>query len=529
MLCQSGCTQDKPLPAPEVPVEPVPTEPPPPVPPPALPPLEVTNPVIPGDFADPSVIKVGTEYWATATSSEWAPHYPLMRSPDLLHWEQVGSIFPEAPTWAEGNYWAPELAEDRGRYYVLYTARKKGGPLCVAVATATQVQGPYTDHGPLVCEDLGSIDGAMIRDENDRLVLVWKLDGNSRDLPTPLWAQEMTEDGAGYKLTGERTRILLNDVPWEGQLVEGAHLVRRNGWFYLFYAGSGCCGVNCNYGAGVARSRTLRGDWEKNPLNPIVKSNADFRCPGHGSIVTDTHGRDYLLYHAYRTTDSVYVGRQGVLDVITWGADGWPSINGRRGTGGKVLATPPPVVETFSSPALAPGWQWPNKSKPRFSLADGHLTLAPEATRTAHPLGGLLVRATPSGTYTAETRVDVMGLAAGALVGLSAVGDEENAVGLGLQGDQVVLWRRQGGRQETLASVAAPASADGTYLLRMTAKSGRLYRFALSTDGTSWLDVGPEQNGDVLPPWDRGIRVGLTVGGAAQASARFDSLRITPE
>ncbi|MFY0579132.1 family 43 glycosylhydrolase [Cystobacter fuscus] len=182
-LAVTGCTQDTPKPPPVTP----PVEPQPPVEPPPEPltPLEVTNPVLSGDFADPSVIKVGEEYWASATSSEWAPQFPLLHSKDLLHWEQVGAVFTQQPSWSEGNYWAPELAVDRGRYYVFYTAKKKGGPLCVAVATASQPQGPYTDHGPLVCEELGSIDGAIIRDENDELFLVWKLDGNSRGLPTP--------------------------------------------------------------------------------------------------------------------------------------------------------------------------------------------------------------------------------------------------------------------------------------------------------------------------------------------------------
>src|SRR5690242_13860626 len=180
--------------------------PPPPTP---LAQLDVTNPVLSGDFPDPSVIKVGDEYWATATSSEWAPQYPLLRSKDLLQWEQVGIIFQQPPEWSEANYWAPELAVDNGQYFVLYTAKKKGGSLCVAVATASQVQGPYTDHGPLVCQELGSIDGALIRDENNKLFLVWKEDGNSRGLPTPIWAQPLSEDGT--RLEGERTQILLND------------------------------------------------------------------------------------------------------------------------------------------------------------------------------------------------------------------------------------------------------------------------------------------------------------------------------
>src|SRR6218665_953422 len=527
-LCAPGCTQDKPVPTPPMPVEPTP-EPVPPGPPPSVPPLEAINPVLSGDFADPSVIKVAAEYWASATSSEWAPQYPLLRSPDLIHWEQVGTLFQEPPAWSEANYWAPELAVDQGRYFVLYTAKKKGGPLCVAVATATQVQGPYTDHGPLVCEELGSIDGALIRDENDKLFLVWKLDGNSRGLPTPIWAQPLSEDGTGYKLTGEKTQLFVNDVPWEGQLVEGPHVIKRNGWFYIFYAGSGCCGRDCNYGVGVARSRTLLGGWEKNPLNPIMRNNESFKCPGHGSVVTDAQGRDYLLYHAYRTTDSVYVGRQGMLDVITWGEAGWPTITSRRGPGGKVLAAPAAFVDEFTTPTLAVGWQWPNGQKPTITLAEEQLTLAPSEGRADNPVGAILARSTQSGAYRAETRVDVSGLTGGAQAGLAAGGDPENAIGVGLRGDKVQVWRRQGGKQETVATADAPAATGNTYHLRMTTRAGHLFHFAVSADGTTWTTVGEEQNGDFLPLWDRGVRVGLTVGGASGDFARFDSLRITPE
>ncbi|WP_437603300.1 glycoside hydrolase family 43 protein [Sorangium sp. So ce590] len=116
-----------------------------------------TNPVVPGDFADPSVIRVGHESWATATSSEWGAPFPLLRSTDLVNWERVDTVFPELPSWAAGSLWAPEISEDGGRYDVFYTARQRGGPLCVAAASAAAPGGPYTDHGPLTCMEVGSL------------------------------------------------------------------------------------------------------------------------------------------------------------------------------------------------------------------------------------------------------------------------------------------------------------------------------------------------------------------------------------
>src|ERR1044072_4810479 len=102
------------------------------------------NPVLAGDHPDPSVIRVGNEYWATATTSQWAPIFPLLRSRDLVNWTLEGAEIEAPPAWSSGSYWQPEINEPRGRFFVYYTARRTNGPLCVAVATATKPGGPWT-------------------------------------------------------------------------------------------------------------------------------------------------------------------------------------------------------------------------------------------------------------------------------------------------------------------------------------------------------------------------------------------------
>src|SRR3954469_9654109 len=89
--------------------------------------------VMPGDHPDPSVVKIGNEYWASATTSNWLPAFPLMKSADLIHWQQAGAIFDRKPEWADYYFWAPEISYDNGKIYVYYAAHKKGGNLCVAV------------------------------------------------------------------------------------------------------------------------------------------------------------------------------------------------------------------------------------------------------------------------------------------------------------------------------------------------------------------------------------------------------------
>ena len=176
------------------------------------------NPVLAGDYPDPSVIRVGKDYWATATSSEWAPQFPIMHSTDLVNWTVVGSVFDEPPAWSVANYWAPEIAEYKGRYYMYYVGRKQGGPLSIAVASADKPQGPYKDHGILVSQAAGSIDAVPTLDENGERYMLWKEDGNSRKLPTIIWAQRLSEDGT--KLLGEPRELFRNDAKWEGAVIE---------------------------------------------------------------------------------------------------------------------------------------------------------------------------------------------------------------------------------------------------------------------------------------------------------------------
>lgn len=211
-------------------------------------PPEIINPVLPGDRPDPTVIKVDDTYWASATSNEWAPLFPIFKSDDLVNWELATYVFPDgAPDWAAKNFWAPELTydEEQDKVYAYYTARdKESRRLSVAVASADKPDGEYTDHGPLVAQKLGSIDAYEARDKDGTLYLLWKEDGNSRREPTPMWAQEITEDRT--KLIGEKHELFRNDEPWEVQLVEGISIFEKGDYFYATYSAGACCNKACN-------------------------------------------------------------------------------------------------------------------------------------------------------------------------------------------------------------------------------------------------------------------------------------------
>lgn len=496
------------------------------------------NPVIAGDYPDPTVVRFRGEFWAATTTGGWAPHFALLRSRDLVNWEHVGYVFDRKPAWARGDFWAPEMVTDGGRVLVYYTARRDEGPgrrgtLCVALATAASPAGPFTDRGPLVCEiperaGVGSIDAFFLRDERGRPYLVWKADGNDAepDAPTSIFAQRLSADGT--RLLGRRSEILRNTSPWERHVTEGSYILRRGRWFYHFYSGNACCGRECDYAMGVARARTLLGPWEKYAKNPIVAANRDWRCPGHGSIVETPDGRYFMLYHSYRQRrDTFNVGREALLDEIVWGPDGWPAINKGAGPSSNAPAplgqagpaAEPEFYEGFDAGALRAVWQWPMNNPPAArDVRGGRLVLAPGAAGGADEFtAGVVARRTTSGDYTATTLVDVRGTAAGARAGLSAYSWRDSALGVAVGGGKVVVWRREGRELRRLAEREAPA-ADLLYL-RMTAEGGARYGFAYSTDGRDWTELGEPADGAHV----EGARVALTAAGGA---ARFDWVRV---
>lgn len=489
--------------------------------------LEFRNPVKAGDYPDPSVIRVGDDYWATATTSEWAPHFPLLHSKDLINWELKGYVFDTPPSWTKGSFWASEIAEDKGRFYIYYTARRHDNRLAVAVATAAHPAGPYTDHGELVAQEAGSIDAVPFTDAKGVRWMLWKEDGNSRKLPTPIWIQRLRDDGLA--LLGERREILRNDAPWEGAVAEGPFVVRHGEYYYLFYSGAACCGRNCNYALGVARAKDMLGPWEKHLGNPILAANDTWRCPGHGTIVSDRDGRHWLLYHAYAQNGFVATGRQMLLDEVVFGADGWPTIN--QGRGPSVRAPAPRVAriqndstrfrEDFSrAGALPTGWQWLIGLRPAAQIADGWLTL----TATQEPASA--VRSITVPTFQVETVVATRGLGEGTFAGLVAYGDRANHLALVTNGKTAQVWVQR--RFERTVIAEAPVQASGSTRLRIGCVGGDKFTFAVENPDGTWTTLPGAADGSFLPPWDRGVRTGLYVAGPNGSAGRFDYFAFTP-
>jgi len=490
--------------------------------------VSIANPVLAGDFPDPSVTKVGDTYWATATTSNWGPIFPLLKSRNLTDWELAGHVFPATPpAWADYYFWAPEISQEGNKTYVFYTAHQRGGNLAVGVASANNPAGPYTDHGPLVGQPDGSIDGFPMRDEQGQLYLIWKEDGNSVNKPTPIWAQRLNDSRTA--LVGEKHELFRNAPDtWEGNLVEGVSMVRYDGYFYAFYAANGCCGAGCTYATGVARSRTLLGPWEKYARNPILVNNDTWKCPGHGTVV-ERQGRWYLLHHAYAATSQQFVGRQGVLSELTWTTTGWPEFRGGSTPVAEQAAAPQlrAVVEEFDGGVLSPVWQWPVEQRPSFVLRGGqfHLTARPDH------VGAALGVSTTAATYTATaTLLQPATIPASSRAGLAIHGDPDNALLLVASGGKLQLLQLEKGQHKTLAEAALPNAP--AIQLRAQAQQGSQFRFAWSTNGTTWQnmqDGATIVSGTYLPPWDRGLRAGLVAQGPATITAVFERFSLNSQ
>ncbi|WP_245326262.1 family 43 glycosylhydrolase [Hymenobacter wooponensis] len=485
------------------------------------------NIVLPGDFPDPTIAQIGDTYWASATSAEWGPVFPLFKSTNLVDWELVSHVFPTTeslPEWAGTNFWAPEIFHENGKTYLYYTARQKGkkGRLAIGVASADSPEGPYTDHGFLVAQRYGSIDGFPMRDEHGKLYLVWKEDGNAYKKPTPIFAQRINDTHTA--LVGKKVELFRNDpLSWEGCLVEGSAIIRHEDYFYMFYAGNGCCGKCCTYATGVARAKSLLGPWEKCPQNPILKKNATWKCPGHGTVA-QYEGRWFLLHHAYYNQSHEFVGRQGILSEFTFNEEGWPEFEGNSPQAAPLKdVSVLNITENFMGNTLAGSWQWPIGRQPEVGVSDGQLLLTASATG----LGSIVAQRTFTATYKATTSLAASSLEPGTFAGLCAIGDPDNALALVTGDNSLQVWHVKGGTHQTLSKIDLPDCQ--TLNLRLEAWGGQRFRFTYNIDGAAWQPVVLDSfalNGEYLPPWDRGVRVGLLAQGDSSAMVAFNNFTI---
>ncbi len=312
-----------------------------------------TNPVLDADFPDPAVLKAPDGFYyayATQGGADGKMHnVQVARSSDLVSWQHLGDALPTKPGWASRtqDFWAPHVSEHQGRYYLYHSAKPDAAltdtsrGLCLAAATATRPEGPFTDIGqPLKCgPGFVNIDPMAYDDPaTGKRLLYW---GSGFE---PIRVQELAPDRISFapgSAPVDLIRPVKSEDPGEYErLIEGAWVIRRNGWYYLFYSGDNCCGPKAHYAALVARSRSATGPFETlkaaagAPSCVILEQRGNWLAPGHNSIVQDESGRDWILYHAVDTrrpktkpADDINTRRVMLIDRIVW-RDGWPRLEG---------------------------------------------------------------------------------------------------------------------------------------------------------------------------------------------------------
>jgi beta-xylosidase len=251
--------------------------------------------------ADPFIFRGSDNSYYLFTTNANNMQIPAYRSADMKQWALIGDAMPVLPSWArKGFTWAPEVIEAGGRYVIYYTARHRDYELpCIGSASSSRIEGPYTDDSdrPLVCqtEQGGSIDPSPFRDDNGRLYLLWKGNGNKVRIKTEIWIDELSADGRTLK--GRAISLLKNDLPWEEINIEAPTLLKHDNKYYLFY--SGAMFNTPRYSVGYAVSDNVMGPYTKSVDSPILKTGDGLLAPGHQGIFRDSSNGYWMVFHSY--------------------------------------------------------------------------------------------------------------------------------------------------------------------------------------------------------------------------------------
>jgi len=324
--------------------------------------LTYTNPVWPRSFADPFVLRWQGEYYAYGTGPALPDTqtgesrvFPLLRSRDLVHWEECsGALLPLTET-EKRHYWAPEVVESEGRFYLYYSASDGSGDETqrLRVAVADHPLGPFVDSGTLLLPDEGfSIDAHPFRDPADgRWYLFFAKDYFDARVGTalavvPLAADMISVSGpvqnavrpVGDWQIYERNRMLYNQT-WEAwHTVEGPFVLFDKGRYYCLYSGGNWQGAE--YGVGYAVADQVLGPYQDSGLGPAVLKGVSgiVLGPGHNSVVLGPDNKTcFIVYHAW---DAAKTARRLCIDPLVW-----------TGTG-PLAAGPTYTPQTISLPDL---------------------------------------------------------------------------------------------------------------------------------------------------------------------------------
>jgi alpha-N-arabinofuranosidase len=443
------------------------------------------NPILTGFYPDPSICRAGDDYYLVNSTFAYFPGIPVFHSRDLVNWRQIGSVVTRPAQLdydglaLNSGLYAPTIRYSRGKFYLLCTMIGAGGNFLM---TATNPAGPWSDPTWLKFE---GIDPSLFFDTDNRAWLV----NNGAPAGRPLypghraiWIQEF--DPATDTLIGPR-RVLLDagiDPAKKPVWIEGPHLFKRHGWYYL------CCaegGTSLRHSQVILRSHSVTGPYEPWAGNPILTQRdldgtapGAVTCTGHADLVIGPDGRWWSTFLACRPFAGKYwtTGRETFLLPVTWTQDEWPVIlpHGRRvpwlvpTPGGNDVA--PNTLsgnftwrDEFDESALGPSWLMLRAPHDTWwSLAQGQLRLTPRPDfLSGHGQPSFLAHRVQHARFTASTRLAVPPHP-GVSAGLALLQGEDNFFYAGVRrtarGMELFLETRDRAATRTVETKFLPAN-----------------------------------------------------------------------
>lgn len=391
--------------------------------------LPVLNPILPGFNPDPSIVRVGDDFYIATSTFEWYPGVQIHHSRDLRNWRLVSRPLNRAALLDmrgnpdSGGIWAPCLSWDDGLFYLIYTdVKRSDGSFKDAhnyLTTCETIDGEWSD--PVYLNSSG-FDPSLFHDDDGRKWLVnmiWDYRPHHNRFGGIYLQEYSTELGA---LTGKIVNIFKGT---DLGFTEAPHLYKRGGYYYLVTAEGG---TGYTHAMTLARSRRLEGPYEVDPQGYLLSSRNDRslglqRC-GHGDLFDTPSGETYLVHLCGRPLNGLRrspLGRETGLQKTRWSEDGWLRLEGANGEGIPETEVPAPDLPEHPWPEVAPRndfdeselpaeFQWLRSPEPeRFmSLTErpGFLRLKGKESLGSWFEQALVARRQEAFRFSAETRVD---------------------------------------------------------------------------------------------------------------------------
>ena len=478
------------------------------------------NPVLYADYSDPDVVRVGRDFYLTASSFNQVPGLPILHSRDLVNWELVGHALPRLPSPAFDTpqhgkgVWAPAIRYHDGRFWIYYPDPDSG----IWVVTAPRATGPWSEPR-LVKGGKGLIDPCPLWDDDGQVYLVHAWARSRAGFANVLTLNRLTPDGLH---AADEGHVIIDGSAIPGYAtLEGPKAYKHRGEYWIFAPAGG---VQRGWQS-VFRARSIEGPYANRIV--LTQGSTDVNGPHQGAWIDTPSGQDWFVHFQ----DHDVYGRVIRLEPMAWRADGWPVLGddpdgdgtGEPVRGGTKPDVPPQRVLTpatsdeFGGPRLGLQWQWEaNPSAAWLSLDErkGWLRLYSQRGPASMDRPNLLLQKWPAPAFTATAAVRAHPMVDGERAVLIVFGRTSAWIGVQRIGEMLQLVRgtAESGAGDALAPVA-PLRPGIIVYLRVIIHEGGRCTFSYSTDGRTYHEAADPF---VATP---GIWVGAKVGLAATAPA----------